>query len=282
MSARHLQKHTQVNFQDGRLGTALLVTLAMNEPAHALDIEPHIPSDSYTGPPPEEATSTPSLNLLDSEEMLRSDPSTSDWRRWVALGIGCSLQICQTDLVDGNGPPLRHRKLGELYTPAEIQASEDSKAYPELEVKNKRPHARVYDYTIRDVQRIVKHLLDVQRGTQAAEWNEYKTKHQLQTACSDIRENIHQDFHAAQWLFTNATPEFFAEHRSEFGDLSRLLVHWTSGVILNSVAHNIITALPYLTHVIDIGNLKPWMLEECDRLNAFFKDRHHSKSLDAK
>eukprot|EP01053_Blabericola_migrator_P000382 Blabericola_migrator_1__381@NODE_1095_length_5456_cov_10_727964_g750_i0_p1_GENE_NODE_1095_length_5456_cov_10_727964_g750_i0NODE_1095_length_5456_cov_10_727964_g750_i0_p1_ORF_typecomplete_len308_score38_43_NODE_1095_length_5456_cov_10_727964_g750_i02671190 len=279
MSARHLQKHKQINLKDGTLGTALLVTLAMNQPAgvQALDSESHIPSDSYTGPPPESATSTPSLNLLDSGEMLRSDPSTSDWRRWVALRIGCSLQMCQTKVVDGSYPPIRHRKLGELYTPVELQGRED----PFSLLKPKGDQRAYADSTVNerraeDIKDTVKFLLDAQQGAQATQWNEYKTKHRLQAEDPEAQASIHTDFHAAQWLFTNAAPEFFAEQRPKFVKLAKVIFDWTNSVVADDITGDFpkMRKWPYITSVIKYGKLEPWVAKTFGELDAVFRDRH--------
>eukprot|EP01053_Blabericola_migrator_P004221 Blabericola_migrator_1__4220@NODE_2295_length_2987_cov_20_670548_g1439_i0_p1_GENE_NODE_2295_length_2987_cov_20_670548_g1439_i0NODE_2295_length_2987_cov_20_670548_g1439_i0_p1_ORF_typecomplete_len274_score27_36_NODE_2295_length_2987_cov_20_670548_g1439_i013642185 len=259
MSARHLQKPKRINLRDGTLGTALLVTLAMNGPAgaQALDNESHIPSDSHSG-------SIPSLNLLNSEEMLDPDydPSSPGWRRWVALRIGCSLQICQAHLVDDDGPPLRHTRLGELYTPAELQGRKYTQAYLD---------SKVQEHRLQEVQSIVKYLLDAQGGgTQAAEWNEYKTKNQLQTACPETHSSIHRDLHAAQWLFTNAAPGFFAKHSRKFAELTRIIIDWTSQITPSRQLSDIPRVMAY-------GQARPWMMKTLGELDHLFKDHYKSR-----
>eukprot|EP01053_Blabericola_migrator_P000613 Blabericola_migrator_1__612@NODE_1150_length_5271_cov_66_799577_g784_i0_p2_GENE_NODE_1150_length_5271_cov_66_799577_g784_i0NODE_1150_length_5271_cov_66_799577_g784_i0_p2_ORF_typecomplete_len274_score33_67_NODE_1150_length_5271_cov_66_799577_g784_i035894410 len=271
MSARHLQRLEQINLRDGRVGIALLVTLAMNQPAgaEALGNQSHIPSDSYTGP--SKPVSTPSLSLLNSEDMLRPDykPSVADWRRWVALRVGCLMQICQARVVEKKHTPLRRRMLGELYTPLELNElgeREDSGMY----VISPEQYNAFQDILIDAVGR----LLNAQQGPQRKQWHEYERQHQLQKSCQGTHGSTHTYLHAAQWLFENATPEFFAEHRSKFVGVSEILVDWTTKIIQEVNTSKVPRGLPYITDVINDGKLHEWVLASSEQLDDYIRRRH--------
>eukprot|EP01053_Blabericola_migrator_P003206 Blabericola_migrator_1__3205@NODE_1943_length_3530_cov_39_481663_g1241_i0_p1_GENE_NODE_1943_length_3530_cov_39_481663_g1241_i0NODE_1943_length_3530_cov_39_481663_g1241_i0_p1_ORF_typecomplete_len319_score31_74_NODE_1943_length_3530_cov_39_481663_g1241_i011592115 len=276
MSARRFQKPSQIKFKDGKLGTALLVTLAFDQPTSpALVNESYVPSTSHTDP---QSVSTAgasagvaeSFDPLNSLEMLRSGeaPKTrqAKWH-WISLRMNCLLQIIQASYVEKKSIPLMAKTLGELYTTNELTCCND------LDLRKKSMHAYPDGETalINTVDQLMQALDEGDR----LKWFTYEQKHEISMLLPGPHGMLHKYFHAAQWLFAEASPELLTKHRSQFGDLSRLLVSW-AGMYLEVTTKTSLPSAWYLfadvAENVDLTVDVPGALEDVD---AYLQRRHY-------
>eukprot|EP01053_Blabericola_migrator_P006565 Blabericola_migrator_1__6564@NODE_3307_length_1876_cov_108_671089_g2068_i0_p1_GENE_NODE_3307_length_1876_cov_108_671089_g2068_i0NODE_3307_length_1876_cov_108_671089_g2068_i0_p1_ORF_typecomplete_len271_score31_51_NODE_3307_length_1876_cov_108_671089_g2068_i0146958 len=213
MSARHIQKPKQVNFKDGTLGTALLVTLAFDHPSEGvLQGESYVPSKSYTGPP------SGSKGLPNSAKMLRPNYVPSECQQeWTSLRMNCLLQLAQASLIDIEGIPRRHKKLGELYHVSELPEGKQS-----YMIKSPPCYVELQNKFIPQVQRL---LAKLDRETHL-KWTRHDVEHKLYKIPLGVHGEAHTYFHAAQWIFGNAPPKFFKKNSEEIRKVTDLLTEW--------------------------------------------------------
>eukprot|EP01053_Blabericola_migrator_P001227 Blabericola_migrator_1__1226@NODE_1314_length_4836_cov_33_074858_g884_i0_p1_GENE_NODE_1314_length_4836_cov_33_074858_g884_i0NODE_1314_length_4836_cov_33_074858_g884_i0_p1_ORF_typecomplete_len283_score29_73_NODE_1314_length_4836_cov_33_074858_g884_i021012949 len=271
MSARHLQKPKQTNFKDGKFGTALLVTLAFDQPtSQALFNESYVPSTWYADPPPSYeagAVAAPPCRLLNALHMYRfsevPDSPKHKWD-WTSFRISCLLQIIQASYAEKNGIPLVRKLLGELYTTHELiecealghsQYSHSSNEYMLME--------------------IIDQLVPALEEQAKVRWSEYKESHEVDKALPGPHGHLHQYFHAAQWLFARAPYKFLDEHRNQFVELARLLGRWTDMYVEVAGEDPLPSSWSLVADVAMNRDLTVGMEKALAKLDRYFKCRHH-------
>eukprot|EP01053_Blabericola_migrator_P005181 Blabericola_migrator_1__5180@NODE_2670_length_2479_cov_42_354892_g1671_i1_p1_GENE_NODE_2670_length_2479_cov_42_354892_g1671_i1NODE_2670_length_2479_cov_42_354892_g1671_i1_p1_ORF_typecomplete_len493_score59_74DUF3631/PF12307_8/1_1e03DUF3631/PF12307_8/9_3e02DUF3631/PF12307_8/13DUF3631/PF12307_8/1_1e03DUF3631/PF12307_8/3e02DUF932/PF06067_11/4_3e03DUF932/PF06067_11/0_081_NODE_2670_length_2479_cov_42_354892_g1671_i1391517 len=274
MSARHLQRPKQINPKDATVCTALLVTLAFDQPTlQPLSEESHVPSPSYTGPQSDSTERVVficinSPNLLNSVELLRHDPSSltsQPMQQRSSLKVNCLLQIIQARYVEKKGIPLVPKRLGELYTSAELIDYKDS------DLLNESPQGHPDDesFLVATVDKLMKKLGELDK----ADWTTYRLQHKLYEKYSGTHEHLHEYFHAAQWLFVMASPEFFDENQNEFAALSTLFEDWANKC-LEETDEKMPGGWSLLRDELTTWDFKSNMLKRCD---AYAEHQHHLK-----
>eukprot|EP01053_Blabericola_migrator_P005902 Blabericola_migrator_1__5901@NODE_2988_length_2139_cov_150_775579_g1869_i0_p1_GENE_NODE_2988_length_2139_cov_150_775579_g1869_i0NODE_2988_length_2139_cov_150_775579_g1869_i0_p1_ORF_typecomplete_len285_score37_29_NODE_2988_length_2139_cov_150_775579_g1869_i07581612 len=276
MSARHLQKPKQINLKDGTFGTALLVTLAFDQPAttSALSSESYVPSTSYTDSPTAptaetDATMAKSFDLLDSLEIfLESEIPTTPQaqQQWISLRISLMLQIIQAHCVDQDGIPVMKKTLGELYTANELIKCKD------VDLREKSPH--LFTDGKKVLVDTVDQLMAALDERDKLEWILYEKEHGIGETLPEPHGNLHKYFHAAQWLFARASPEFFADHRKNFAGLSRLLMFWAREQIEKTAMTSMPSAWSLIADVSESGDLPVDAFEAFKKIDTFLVDRH--------
>eukprot|EP01053_Blabericola_migrator_P005445 Blabericola_migrator_1__5444@NODE_2783_length_2358_cov_23_251419_g1745_i0_p1_GENE_NODE_2783_length_2358_cov_23_251419_g1745_i0NODE_2783_length_2358_cov_23_251419_g1745_i0_p1_ORF_typecomplete_len510_score74_86DUF2334/PF10096_9/46DUF2334/PF10096_9/2_5DUF2268/PF10026_9/0_97DUF2268/PF10026_9/2_6e02_NODE_2783_length_2358_cov_23_251419_g1745_i07832312 len=280
MSARHLQKPKQINLKDGTVGSALLVTLALVEPtSEPLSEESHVPSASYTAPQSNSTervvfVETDSPNLLNSVELLRHDPSSStsqSIKQQTSLKVNCLLQIIQARYVEKKGIPLVPKRLGELYTSAELIDCKDS------DLLNESPQGHPDDENV--LVATVDKLMKKSESEERFKWIAYRLLNNLCKKPPGTHGHLHEYFHAAQWLFANASPEFFDENQREFTELSTLIEGWADMCLEESRRKT-----EFEGWSVDGVETSVWYLtsDAFRRLKAYFLHQHRSKLAKAR
>eukprot|EP01053_Blabericola_migrator_P007241 Blabericola_migrator_1__7240@NODE_3679_length_1581_cov_143_246367_g1671_i2_p1_GENE_NODE_3679_length_1581_cov_143_246367_g1671_i2NODE_3679_length_1581_cov_143_246367_g1671_i2_p1_ORF_typecomplete_len488_score76_35DUF2461/PF09365_10/27DUF2461/PF09365_10/0_5DUF2785/PF10978_8/1_3DUF2785/PF10978_8/2_3e02_NODE_3679_length_1581_cov_143_246367_g1671_i2181481 len=277
MSARHLQRPKQINLKDGTVGTALLVTLALVEPtSQALSEESHVPSTSYTGPQSNSTkrvayVETDSPSLLNSSELLRHDLSSSTSRsiqQQTSLRVNCLLQIIQARYVEKKGILLMPKRLGELYTSAELIDYKDS------DLLNESPQGHPDDENV--LVATVDELMKKLEKEEISKWIAYRRQHKLYEKYSGTHGHLHEYFHAAQWLFVMASPEFFDQNQNEFAALSTLFEDWANKCIeeTDETDEKLPGGWSLLRDELTAEDFRSDMLKRCD---AYAEHQHHLK-----
>eukprot|EP01053_Blabericola_migrator_P002641 Blabericola_migrator_1__2640@NODE_1748_length_3865_cov_143_336756_g1126_i0_p1_GENE_NODE_1748_length_3865_cov_143_336756_g1126_i0NODE_1748_length_3865_cov_143_336756_g1126_i0_p1_ORF_typecomplete_len286_score34_66_NODE_1748_length_3865_cov_143_336756_g1126_i029233780 len=280
MSARYLQKPKQVNFKDGTLGTALLVTLAFGPPtSQALFSGSDIPPTSDTSPPPE-STAEAGAAAADSGDLLNSSdifsrgevPTTPQAKQqWISLRMNLCLQIIQGGYVEKNGFTLMEKAVGELYTRAELIGCKN------LDLLKESPYSSpTWEQVLVDT---VDELVAALDEGDKSRWTAYEKKHEVDITLPGPHGHLHEYFHAAQWLFAQTSPEFSAAHHKHFALLSKALVSW-AGMFLEDITKVQLPSAWFLVaDVAESGVLTTNAFKMFKSVDNFLVNRHYAKPV---
>eukprot|EP01053_Blabericola_migrator_P006238 Blabericola_migrator_1__6237@NODE_3148_length_2008_cov_39_798557_g1970_i0_p1_GENE_NODE_3148_length_2008_cov_39_798557_g1970_i0NODE_3148_length_2008_cov_39_798557_g1970_i0_p1_ORF_typecomplete_len410_score48_51Cas_Cas5d/PF09704_10/0_21_NODE_3148_length_2008_cov_39_798557_g1970_i01091338 len=195
-------------------------------------------------------------------------------QQWLGFRFYCLLQLAQASIVEARDTPAMARDLGQLYKPTEI--SGHAAKFRDTALKR---YARLQDDFKGQVKALMRAFSTSER--REARWKAYYRGHNLKEIPPVLYGDVHQYFHAAQFMFKNSPPDFFITHRCEFAELAELLTAWAvewSEETKNEAAAKILSRSEYLSDAIFNLYLSSEDLAVSKKVDAFFISRQANKT----